>query len=148
MISGKALTYDFLKNNFQWGLVIFNPEIYVADFGPLNRAFSGCFPKNLHHWFSENSAVLVASSFPKAKYCSFNNCKIILLRKAGVLEFGSNTKEKISNITKKLKSHKACQAKEYTSKRCANCKEGFLQDHIFHLSWFLNFIWRCKEYSF
>ena len=75
---------NFQKTSKGKGGFVFNPKIYVADFGPLNRAF---FPpdvfrkKDLQHDFpkmleggkkskavwnsSENSSVLVSSPVPK-----------------------------------------------------------------------------------
>ena len=32
---------------------IFNPQIYVADFGPLNRAFTRFFGRKLEHNFTK-----------------------------------------------------------------------------------------------
>ena len=33
--------------------IVFNPKIYVADFGPLKRAFFGLFLKKLQYDFSK-----------------------------------------------------------------------------------------------
>ena len=46
------------------------------------------------------------------------------------LEFGSNAKEKISNTTKKLKSHEVCQAKEYSSKDVQIARSDSCKTHL------------------
>ena len=66
---------NFQKTSKGGGGVIFNPKIYVADFGPLYTALSDVFRKKLQHNFpkmrggggstavwklSENSFALVA----------------------------------------------------------------------------------------
>ena len=50
---------DELSEKFQrWGGgVIFNPKIYVADFGPLNRTFWAWNWEKFATWFSENERV-------------------------------------------------------------------------------------------
>ena len=49
--TGQATKTDEFSENFQGGAV-FNPKSYVADFGPLYRAFFGRFrEKNLQHRF-------------------------------------------------------------------------------------------------
>ena len=45
--TGDATKTDEFSEKFQGGRVIFNPKIYVADFGSLNRAFR----KKLQHDF-------------------------------------------------------------------------------------------------
>ena len=34
------------RKNFKGGVVIFNPKIYIADFGPLYRSLNRDFRKN------------------------------------------------------------------------------------------------------
>ena len=49
--TGQATKTDEFSENFQGGGVIFNPKIYVADFGPLYRAVKWVWGKKLQYDF-------------------------------------------------------------------------------------------------
>ena len=48
---GDATKTEFFLKSSKGGGVIFNPNIYVANSGPVNRAFFGCFPKTIADFF-------------------------------------------------------------------------------------------------
>ena len=50
-MSPKRMNFRINSKGWVGGRIIFNPNIYVADFGPLNRAF---WAWNYATWFSEN----------------------------------------------------------------------------------------------